>query len=312
MGKRSEYRRMMRALEDLDRVDAGKAPRRGLLPEVRSATDRWVHGNTAKVASTYAKTGGPVVRPPRRRRGWVIALVLVVVIAALIAIVPASRSSVSRFWANTPFAQRVLPAVQVTTHGPYAFENVTDIGSHTPITYNPCKPISYTINSDLAPAGSDGIIQSAVAEVSRLTGLEFVYAGPTHSPVHWTEKVSPELSMGEIPPVEISWSSTSEFAALKGDVLGFGGSTYMSGPGVESRYVTGSIALRASELGEALQHPGGRAYVKAVVLHELGHVVGLDHVQDVRELMDPVISTQRDFGPGDREGLALLGQGSCT
>jgi hypothetical protein len=213
---------MMRALEDLDRVDAGKAPRRGLRPEVRSATDRWVHGHTAKVASTYAKSGGgPMVRPPRRRRrGWIVALVVVLAVAALALLIPASRSSVSRLWQNTPFAQRVLPEVTVSTHGPYAFEKMTDIGGKTPMTYSPCTPISYTINSDLAPAGSDGIIQSAVAEVSRLTGLEFVYAGQSHSPVHWTQTVSPDLALGEIPPVEIAWSSTAEFTNLKGDVLG--------------------------------------------------------------------------------------------
>lgn len=305
---------MMRALEDLDRVDAGKAPRRGLRPEVRSVTDRWVHGDTAKVASTYAKSGsGPAVRPPRRRRrGWVIALAVVVVVVALIAVIPASRSSVSRLWDNTPFARRVLPPVPVTTHGAYAFENMTGLRNRTPITYSPCRPISYTINSDLAPAGSDGLIQSAVAEVSRLTGLDFVYAGPSHTPVHWTQKVSPELALGQVPPVEIAWSSTSEFTALKGDVLGFGGSAYVSGPDIRPRYVTGSVALRASELGQALQHPGGRAYVRAVILHELGHVVGLDHVHDTTELMNPVLMGQRDFGPGDREGLALLGQGSCS
>jgi hypothetical protein len=303
---------MMRALEDLDRVDAGKAPRRGLRPEVRSATDRWVHGNTAKVASTYAKAGGSIVRPPRRRRGWVIALVVVLAIAALSFVIPASRSSLASIWQNTPFAQRVLPAVPVTTHGPYAFEKMTDIGSKTPMTYSPCRPISYTINSDLAPAGSDGIIQSAVAEVSRLTGLKFVYAGQSHSQVHWTQTISPGLALGEIPPVEIAWSSTDEFINLKGDVLGFAASAYTSGAGVTPRYVTGSIALRAAELGQALQRPGGRAYVKAVVLHELGHVVGLAHVQDVHELMNPLLYDQRDFGPGDREGLALLGQGSCS
>lgn len=312
MGKRSEYRRMMRALEDLDRVDAGKAPKRGLRPEVRSATDRWVHGNTAKVASTYAKEGGPVVRPPQRRRGWVIAVLVVLAIAAALAAIPASRKSVAGMWANTPFAQRVLPAVQVTTRGPYAFERTTGPESQTPMTYSPCRVINYTINSDLAPTGSDGIITSAVDEVSRLTGLKFVYIGASHTPVHYTEKISPDLALGDTPPIEIAWSSTSEFTSLKGDVLGFGGSAYVSGPGVEPHYVTGSVALRATQLGELLTHPGGRAYVRAVVMHELGHVVGLAHVQDTRELMDPFISTQRAFGPGDREGLALLGQGSCN
>ena len=312
MGNRSEYRRMMRALRDLDRVDAGKAPRRGLRPEVRSATDRWVHGNTAKVASTYAKEGDRVVRPPRRR-GWVIAVIVVLVIAVAVAAFPASRHAVAHSLTGTAAPpHRLLAAVKVTTHGPYAFEHMTGSRGRTPVTYNPCRVINYTINADLAPAGSDGIITSAVNEVSRLTGLKFVYIGASRAPVHYTEKVSPDLALGDTPPVEIAWMSTSEFTSLKGDVLGFGGSTYLSGPGIESRYVTGSIALRTDELGRMLHGPGGPAAVKEVVLHELGHVVGLAHVHDRNQIMYPDMTTLRDFGPGDREGLALLGQGACN
>ena len=52
-------------------------------------------------------------------------------------------------------------------------------------------------------------------------------------------------------------------------------------------------------------------FVKALVLHELGHLVGLDHVEDQRELMYPTMTGLRSFGPGDRSGLAALGAGRC-
>ena len=45
--------------------------------------------------------------------------------------------------------------------------------------------------------------------------------------------------------------------------------------------------------------------------HELSHVLGLDHVQDPTELMHPVSSARADLGPGDRQGLALVGQAAC-
>lgn len=47
------------------------------------------------------------------------------------------------------------------------------------------------------------------------------------------------------------------------------------------------------------------------MLHELGHLVGLAHIEDRGELMHPWSSRLRDFGPGDREGLANLGSGRC-
>ena len=49
----------------------------------------------------------------------------------------------------------------------------------------------------------------------------------------------------------------------------------------------------------------------SILLHELGHLVGLDHVPDEGELMYPQSITQTTYGPGDREGLARLGAISC-
>nr|WP_269329758.1 matrixin family metalloprotease [Kineosporia babensis] len=52
----------------------------------------------------------------------------------------------------------------------------------------------------------------------------------------------------------------------------------------------------------------------AVVLHEFGHLVGLDHVDDPAELMyrTPTARPHSDgFELGDRRGLARLSGGPC-
>jgi hypothetical protein len=51
--------------------------------------------------------------------------------------------------------------------------------------------------------------------------------------------------------------------------------------------------------------------VRAVILHELGHLVGLGHVADPNQLMSETNYGLHDFGPGDQEGLARLGGGTC-
>jgi hypothetical protein len=77
------------------------------------------------------------------------------------------------------------------------------------------------------------------------------------------------------------------------------------------RYVTGMVALDAPQLKEVLVGSESPARVRVVILHELGHLVGLDHVNDPGELMYSDNVGVLEFGPGDRQGLAILGRGDC-
>ena len=52
--------------------------------------------------------------------------------------------------------------------------------------------------------------------------------------------------------------------------------------------------------------------VRAVMLHELGHLVGLDHTSDRHQIMFSESQYNvLDYGGGDLRGLALLGKQAC-
>jgi hypothetical protein len=197
--------------------------------------------------------------------------------------------------------------------GPFKFEQHQPGAPDKPVAYDPCKPIHVVVNDHRAPPAADRILRSALHRVSAATGLRFVVDGSTHE--QWSE----DRPLHNLPrygrgwsPVLVAWTTPDRVPRLRGQVAGLGGSTAVqdSFTGL-SHYVTGEIALDTADLTETLSRRHGRRLVRAVVMHELGHVVGLAHVKDPRELMNPRELDQVDFGPGDREGLADLGADRC-
>jgi len=94
---------------------------------------------------------------------------------------------------------------------------------------------------------------------------------------------------------------------------GLGGPDAVSGrvPG-RRRYISGVVLLNRDYLGQTATLPGGQDRLNAVVLHEFGHLAGLDHVNDPAELMYPQPVPQLGgFAAGDRRGLAAVSAGPC-
>jgi len=75
------------------------------------------------------------------------------------------------------------------------------------------------------------------------------------------------------------------------DVTGEGGSSSVGLRNGPSAYVTGSVELDAGQIASILQCPDGHQVVRAVVLHELGNLVGLRNVTAVNQLMNPQVQT---------------------
>jgi hypothetical protein len=194
----------------------------------------------------------------------------------------------------------------------YRFSAMQDDGT-TPVTYDPCRPVHYMIRPDGGPAEGDRLIAAAVAQVSAATGLRFVSdGGTTESPAGERASFQPDRYGDRWAPVLIVWETASEQPDFGVDVAGLGGSTRMVWGDHPAKYVTGMVQLDAAKLGAALKQPDGRQRVQNVILHELGHLVGLAHVNDPQQLMYPRGGTAVGFGRGDLAGLARLGGGACA
>lgn len=181
------------------------------------------------------------------------------------------------------------------------------------VAYDPCRPVHYVVRTDLAPPGTDQLIQEAVSAVSAASGLQFVYDGITsEAPTKVREAYQPDRYGKRWAPVLIAWSTPEEAPELTGRIAGTGGSASIQVPGEPYVYVTGQVQLDAPGLTETLASPNGPASIRAIIMHELAHVVGLGHVNDPTQLMYEENSGQLDFGDGDRAGLALLGTGKCV
>lgn len=199
--------------------------------------------------------------------------------------------------------------------GGYTFER-TVAGTNEPVRWDPCEPIHFVINPAGGPAAGTRIIRSAIREVSALTGLTFHDDGLTAEGLGpGGPKDRPDVERAlygdRWAPVLISWGTSATQHDLDGDVAGEAGPITVSYQGGSPVDVSGSVLLDGGQVtltGSREQLAMGRA----IVLHELGHLVGLGHVDDPTQIMNPSTTEgTTDYGAGDRRGLAILGAGEC-
>ena len=183
----------------------------------------------------------------------------------------------------------------------------------TPIAFDPCRPIHYVVNPDGTPADGAQLVDFAFESLSSATGLKFVNDGTTtEAPTkerraYLPNRYSPNLWA----PVLVAWSDEQSFPNLAGYLAGIGGPSTVYASSNTAVYVSGIVVLDRVQLSAEAEPE--RAVVRAVILHELGHLVGLDHTADRMQLMFSESQFNvRDYAEGDRRGLAVMGTQACV
>jgi hypothetical protein len=199
----------------------------------------------------------------------------------------------------------------------FRFKSV-DAASGLPLRYNPCASIHYTINPSLAPPTGVVDVHTAFEMTAEATGIRFVFDGMTNEqPGPRRAPYQPDRYGDRWAPILVAWtqgdpsldSANTEVSGTR--TIGEGGSAFALNDAGLPVYVSGIAAFDAT--AELPPGFGGETWGQ-LILHELGHVLGLGHVDDPGSVMNGTIGLRHAaWGPGDRAGLWELGNGgSCV
>lgn len=190
--------------------------------------------------------------------------------------------------------------------------------------WDPCTPIHYRINLAGAPRTGYRDARQAVQRIGAASGLRFVFDGTTRDLPTSTWGQGGDRT-GRWPAFTIAWArpgvgpGRSDLLDGGGDLFGAGREAGSGGWHVfatsrdggftySARITTGYVVLDRDVSRRLKTGFAGGPSLGALLLHEVGHAVGLGHVADPTQVMYPVLTTRKAvLGPGDLAGLRAVG-----
>lgn len=186
-------------------------------------------------------------------------------------------------------------------------------GKTTTARWNPCQTaITWQVNMSGWPAKKRPAmlkqIQTSITRVAKVTGMKYRYAGTTTFVPRQENLVSAPADI----VVAVINPKTTNFSFSENS-LGYGGvlwSTWYGGDGEGAAVVRGYAVLIPAGMNKLKPGFGKGNYQGNVILHEMGHAAGLDHVRSAKQQMYPDLTAKSPNGlaSGDLQGLGKVGK----
>jgi hypothetical protein len=155
--------------------------------------------------------------------------------------------------------------------------------------FNPCQRISYRVNAqDVGPTGR-ALVKQALTQVTWATGIEFRYVGKSKA-IPYNMARRKHYPRGT--DLVIAWATHAEVPDfVRRSAAGFGGPRWV----YAARNSKGQRVMMTTEAGVTLSTDywtngfahsfldNTRPTMGELILHEVGHAVGLDHVPTAAE-----------------------------
>ena len=158
--------------------------------------------------------------------------------------------------------------------------------------WNPCQKLTYVVNDDRATSAQRDLLDSVILEAEHASGIDFVYVGETSGGLDGQPPQGARAVIG--------FSDGSATPQLSGGTVGIGGGSFYAGTPTRDGSVASGYALFVNSFGTSVQQ-------RELMLHEIGHMLGLGHINDATQVMNPYVVSLDHYANGDRAGLHRLG-----
>jgi hypothetical protein len=172
-----------------------------------------------------------------------------------------------------------------------------------PARWNPCAVVTYRVRGGTPARLAD--VREALRRVTYETGVRFRELGAT-------AQVPGSRGFRYDADLVVAWARPDDTTLLGGERAAAGGfEGPVAGRGGRPRIRNGFVVVDETKVDEMDPGFGAGATQGQVLLHELGHAMGLDHVTAAHQMMRPEVDNHAVaalYGAGDLTGLRRIGR----